>query len=92
MRMVPIEYRSLDLFVRFDRDDGEPTGIFAYAGKVAGQHQYTDAAEIFVEAAVGDIHELAGVKLTEILADEAAERQDNIDRCWDTPYQHRMAA
>lgn len=92
MRMVPIEYRSLDLVVRFDSDDGEPTGIFAFAGTVNGKDKYTDLDEVFSAGAVEEIHELGRESLAQVLEDEAAERQDNIDRCWDTPYQHRMAA
>lgn len=92
MRLVPIEYRSLDLYVRFDRDDGEPTGIFAFAGKVSGKDTHTDLDEVFSAGAVEEIHDLGRASLAQVLEDEAAERQDQIDACWDTPYQHRMAA
>lgn len=93
MRMIELDYRNLTVHVRFDSDDGEPQGIYTGSGRMkGGKYDAEPNDEIFSAPAREEIKELASEVLTQILKDEAEEAADNRDRCYDTPYQHRMAA
>lgn len=91
MRMIELAYRNLTVHVRFDSDKGEPQGIYTGSGRLkGGKYDAEPADEIFSAGAHEEINDLAKEVLAQILEDEAADRQDQIDRCFDTPY--RMAA
>ena len=74
MRMIDIEYESLDLVVRFDRDDEGPQAIYAFAGQGRdGKDKYTSLDGVFTEGAEAQIFALAESKLADMLEDAGAD-------------------
>ena len=86
MRMVEVEFEGLELYVRFDRLDDCPTGIFAMRGRDnMGQYRY-HKLECFSEKATEEIEALGRARLAQELQDEAEEAKYIKETCYDTPY------
>lgn len=86
MRMVEVEFEGLELYVRFDRPDQGPNGIFAMRGRDnMGQYRY-HKLECFSEAATKEIETLGSAQLAQELQDEAEEAKYIRETCYDTPY------
>jgi hypothetical protein len=69
MRMIPLDYESLDLFVRME--DCTPEGIYAFQGRDRqGRDRYNDITDLFTQKVIDDIYEHAETKRQEIEQDE----------------------
>lgn len=86
MRMVEVEFEGLELYVRFDRPDQGPSGIFAMRGRDnMGQYRY-HKLECFSEKAAEEIEALGRARLAQELEDEREEARYVRETCYDTPY------
>lgn len=87
MRMICIDFEGLDLFVRFDRDDEAPDGIYAFTGRDRnGKDKYNLLKDVFRFSVEETIYEAASEKLKDTLQDEADEARYIAETCYDTPY------
>lgn len=86
MRMIEVEFEGLELYVRYDRDDEGPSGIFAMRGRDGmGQYRY-HKLDCFNGAAEKEIKTLGWASLMQQLEDEREEARYVREACYDTPY------